>query len=113
MITYKVNGVEMTKAEFDRRFRKKQLHGGIDEILKSRQAPGGDQPSCWPMKSRALGVHTSQRKEAYEKSVALGVPTEFDEKGHAIFRDREHRRKYCQATNKGDADGGYRDFTGD
>jgi hypothetical protein len=105
---FMVNGQEVSEEEFRKR---ETLHGGIAEMLKSRKAPGGHQPACWPQKSRSLGVYPDQAKEAYDESVRIGVPTEFDSEGHAIFRDQEHRRSYCKATGFMDLDGGYGDHT--
>lgn len=59
----------------------------------------------WPIESDQAGVHPSQRKEAYEESVRLGVPTQFDSKGCAIFTDRQHQKQWLKAMkwhNKGD-----------
>lgn len=63
----------------------------------------------YPLLSDAAGVHPCQRQDAYEESVDLGVPTEFDGLGRAIFNSREHRRKYCRAKNYHDRDGSYGD----
>lgn len=61
------------------------------------------------MKSDAMGVHTSQAQEFYDESVALGVPTEFDKQGRAVFRDPSHRKNYCRAMGVHDRNGGYGD----
>jgi hypothetical protein len=57
---------------------------------------GGASPKCWPMKSRALAVHPSQRKE-------------FDKMGHPIFMSRGHRKQYAELVGATDFDGGYGD----
>lgn len=69
-----------------------------------RNAPGG-----WPLHSDSAGVHPCQREEAYNDSVANGVPTEFDPIGRAIFTSREHRRRYLRTYKLADKDGGYGD----
>lgn len=51
----------------------------------------------WPMKSDGMGVHPDQREEAYNESVSLGVPTQFDEKGFAVLADPQHRLKLAKA----------------
>ena len=63
----------------------------------------------WPIHSRAMGVHPSQIGEAKERAQKIGVPTEFDNKGKAIFTDRSHRKKYCEKLGYFDQDGGYGD----
>lgn len=66
--------------------------------------------SGWPMKCDAAGVHPDQAKEAYDESVRMGTPTEFDRTtGQAVFRDRAHRRDYLRSVGLHDRDGGYGD----
>ena len=50
----------------------------------------------WPVLSDAMGVHPDQRQEAYEESVALGVPTEYNSKGQAVVTSESHRRKLAK-----------------
>ncbi len=66
-------------------------------------------PGAWPLHSDSAGVHPSQRKEAYNDSVANRVPTEFDPIGRAIFTSREHRRKYLATYKLKDHDACYGD----
>ena len=71
---------------------------------------GGGMPSGgkgWPLKSDSAGVHPAQRQEAYEESVKLGAPTDFDRLGRAVFTDRQHRANYLKAKGMFDKDGGY------
>jgi len=70
---------------------------------------GGLRPSTWPMKSRALAVHPTQRRQYERFSEKHGVPTNFDEMGRPIFRTRDHRKKYCELVGATDFDGGYGD----
>lgn len=73
---------------------------------------GGMQPSTWPMISRALAVHSSQREEYTNFAAKHGVPTDFDKGGHPVFRDREHRKNYAKLVGAVDYEGGYGDHTG-
>lgn len=64
----------------------------------------------WPMRSDAAGVHPSQCGKAYEQSVAMGVPTQFDkETGQAIFENRSQRKAFLAAKGMYDRNGGYGD----
>jgi hypothetical protein len=70
-----------------------------------RSAPGN-----WPMKSDAAGVHPSQVKAAWDESVGMGVPTNFDsDTGQAIFESRSHRKAFLKAKGMYDRSGGYGD----
>ena len=97
---YKLNGKLVSRKEF--------LSGkkGIDfeGYGAMIQASG-----AWPQYSDAVGVHSCQRKEAYEQSVALGVPTQFDVQGRAVFESRGHRKKYLRKAGFYDRDAGYGD----
>jgi hypothetical protein len=58
---------------------------------------GGQQPSCWPLRSQAAGVGVEQIDEqiAYDRSV--GLSSEFDRKsGDAIFHGAKERKKYLR-----------------
>lgn len=77
------------------------------------EAPGVPSDSAWPMHSYALGVRPEQRMEAQEHSRDIGVPTEFDRKGDAVFRNRKHRKRYCKAAGFFDRDAGYGDAAPD
>ena len=70
---------------------------------------GGMGTSTWPMKSKALAVHPSQRKEYTEFAKKNGVPTEFDKTGHPVFRTKQHRKRYAELVGATDFDGGYGD----
>lgn len=82
------------------------------EYVRDYQAEHGHvphSPGLWPMVSTSMGVSPRQRKEAYEESVKMGVPTRFDEKGRAVFETRGQRKRYAQAMGFRDNDGGYSD----
>ncbi len=66
-------------------------------------------PSCWPLHSEAMGVNPDQIPEAVQNAKERGVPTDFDAQGRAIFTDRSHRKKFLQAHQMHDKDGGYGD----
>lgn len=68
-------------------------------------------PAAWPIKSRALAVHPSQRQEYIDFAKDHGVPTDFDKEGHPEFRTRKHRKEYCELVGAIDLDGGYGDPT--
>ncbi len=70
---------------------------------------GGQQASTWPMVSKALAVHPTQRKEYAEFASNNGVPTDFDVQGHPVFRTKKHRKKYAELVGATDFDGGYGD----
>lgn len=85
----------------------------IDGLTFKRDFRGELSPrACtgnWPMYSDAAGVHPDQIKEAYEKSVKDGVPTQFTPDGRAIFTSRKHRKDYCRTIGMHDRNGGYGD----
>ena len=64
-------------------------------------------PGTWPMASDAAGVHPDQVKEAVAHSEAIGIPTQFDSEGRAIFTGPRHRKAYCEAIGLYDRNGGY------
>jgi hypothetical protein len=63
----------------------------------------------WPMRSEALGVMPGQQAAAIHESRLAGCPTHFDSDGRAVFEDRNHRKKYCEAFGYFDKDAGYGD----
>lgn len=71
---------------------------------------GGTKVSAnWPMASDAAGVNPDQRQEAYDESVRLGVPTEFNSEGQAVFTSAAHRKEYCEKNGLFDRNAGYSD----
>jgi hypothetical protein len=61
-------------------------------------------------KSDAAGCHPLQAAEYERDAAERGVPTEFDRRtGQAIFRSREHRKRYCESRGIYDRSGGYGD----
>ena len=74
------------------------------ELGGARHRPGN-----WPMLSDAAGVSPDQVGEATRHSREIGIPTEFSRDGRAVFTDRAHRKKYCEAVGLYDRNGGYSD----
>ena len=95
---YRLNGRTVTRKQFLKNKR------GLGDGPAMTQFPG-----TWPQHSWAMGVLPQQIEEARAMSAHLGVPTEFDRKGRAIFTSREHRKRHCDAFGYGDFDGGYGD----
>ncbi len=69
----------------------------------------GARPDTWPMISRALAVHPTQREEYAKFAKENGVPTDFDPMGHPVFSDKNHRKRYAELVGATDFDGGYGD----
>lgn len=82
---YYLDGVEVTKEQFDASFPDQPL--------------GGGDPLCAfpPLHSEALAVHPDQIPEAVEDAKRKDVPTEFDPEGRPIFTSSAHFRKYARA----------------
>ena len=74
-----------------------------------RAEAGVHKPGNWPMESDAAGVSPRQRKEAMEHAASIGIPTEFNQDGQAVFTSARHRKRYCEAIGLYDRNGGYSD----
>jgi len=70
---------------------------------------GGLSPTTWPMRSNALAVHPSQRRQYMEFAAKNGVPTHFDERGKPVLRSKNHRKQYAELVGATDFDGGFGD----
>jgi hypothetical protein len=77
--------------------------------VKQRKKPVRQAVPRYPLKSASMGVHPSQVADAIADSEKKGVPTHFDARGRAEFRDRNHRRQFAKAYGAVDHDGGYGD----
>lgn len=66
-------------------------------------------PGNWPMVSDAVGVNPDQSAAASEHARSIGIPTEFNSQGQAVFTSARHRKKYCEAIGFYDRNGGYSD----
>lgn len=83
-----------------------------DTLYKRTRKTGraaGNRPWARPLASDALAVHPKQIKEAVEDARKKGVALDFDKHGRPLFRDRNHRKRYCKAYGIFDRDGGYGD----
>lgn len=95
---YLIDGVEVSKAVFDRRFPDKPLGDGTGLFGEHKT------------ESEALAVHPKQVHEAIEDARAKGVPTDFNlQTGAPIFRSRAHAKAYHQAYGIFNKDAGYGD----
>lgn len=74
-------------------------------VTERVQVAGVGGQAGWPMKSDALGVHPNQRQAAYEESVRLGVPTQFDRVGRAVLTDKSHAYKFRRVLGYFDRNG--------
>lgn len=66
-------------------------------------------PTCWPMKSEAMGVHVDQIQEATDRNRRHGVNVTYDSIGRAILPDRKERKKLLRLEGFFDKAGGYGD----
>ena len=61
------------------------------------EGKGGTRQSAnWPFHCYSVGVGESQREEAMAHSRKIGIPTEFDEQGDAVFTSQRHFKEYCE-----------------
>jgi hypothetical protein len=98
--TYFIDGIEVTKAEFDTTFPKKPL--GVPMQAQN--------PACWPMKSDALACHPEQIPEMMERDRKRGIASEYDPKdGRMILKDRGQRRDIMRSLGFHDNNGSYGD----
>lgn len=94
---YILNGKTVTREEFLRR------------KARNKGAPSGHRSNCWPMVCEMNGVHPDQIPEASRYLAERGAETDFTPDGSAIWRSREHRKRYCRAMGLYDRNGGYGD----
>ncbi len=85
---YFVDGVEVSKKEFDRVFPDAKPEVGTGIVRKTCNA--------WPMKSDGVAVHPKDRAAAIADAKRLGVPTYFDRQGRAVFESLGHQRRYLK-----------------
>lgn len=98
-ITYKVDGKECTREEYDAFSTVKPM--GVPML-------GGNTSACWPMKSDALAVHPEQIAEAMANDRKHGIATEYDpEDGRLILKDQAQKRDILKARQLHDNNGGY------
>ena len=63
----------------------------------------------WPMVSEMAGINPAQIGEYQEFDKKMGVPTDYTPEGDVVWRDRAHRKKYCEAHHLYDRNAGYSD----
>ena len=80
-----------------------------DNSVKIEGVKGVRLSATWPMTSIAAGVSAEQRQEAIDTSIAMGVPTDFNADGDAVFRSPGHKREYLRARGLYDRNAGYGD----
>ena len=105
--------MQMSIARMSRRQRKDgriRLKDGIYAQRIYQSLPHNlDTAGCWPQYSDSMGINPNQTEEAMTADREMGVPSEYDKRGRIIFRDRAHRKKFCEAHQFYDKDGGYAD----
>jgi hypothetical protein len=106
---YFVDDQEVSKSEFDRLVMPKGKRGLTCGVPPSTIASSH---KAWPRLSDAFGVAPSQKNEAQEQSIKLGVPTEFTDDGRAILKSTTHQRDLQKALGLHNRDGGYGEVTG-
>lgn len=86
------------------KFKCRQHHRGSNQmqVVKCH--------GLWPMVSDACAVMPHQVKERLAACEKRGVPTEHTPLGQPIFRDRKHRKDFCErVAGQIDRNGGYSD----
>lgn len=97
---YTLDGVEVSKEDFDAAFPDHELTGS---------GPGGHLPGAWPILSDVMGVHPDDIPAAAARDRQLGVPTGYTPDGRAVFESRGHRARFLKAHGYHDRKGGYGD----
>lgn len=92
---------------YRRRFCYDPKLGEVVEIKMPTRA--SRRKATYPLKSETLGVHSSQRMDAIQESIDVGVPTDFTPDGKAVLESPGHRKRYAEALGYFDKDGGYGD----
>jgi len=108
----------------DECFETKELHRSIEkrndlvkcqcgkDMRRDIQAEQGGHRAIndtYPFASYALGIDPSEVAEHTAKDIANGVQTEYNGDGEPIFRDKSHRKKYCESYGYYDRNAGYGD----
>lgn len=86
-----------------------EFYRSLYRRTRSSGRAGGNRPWSRPLASDALAVHPEQIPEAIEDARKKGISIDFDSLGRPLFRDRNHRKRYCRAYGIYDRDGGYSD----
>ncbi len=103
---FSVNGVMLSEEELAAKESK------FHEIVESGHAPGGSHPSCWPMRSNALGINPEQIEEQQLADREMGLNLTYDPKtGECIIPDQTTFKKACVANGVHHRNAGYSDAT--
>jgi hypothetical protein len=100
-IIYKIEGREVTKAEFDA--------ACLTKPLARPPMLGGNTTTGWPMKSDGMAVHPDQVPEVMARNKKHGVYIDYDTDGCPILPDRGARRELMKIEGLIDRQGGYGD----
>jgi hypothetical protein len=97
---YFVNGVEVTKREFDRCFPDRARE--LSRTERRRMAKAG--AARWPLKSTAMAVHPEQVEEANEHLKKNGCASRHDADGRLVIPDGGDRKRVMRLRNALDRD---------
>jgi hypothetical protein len=84
-------------------------HCNLCDLFANGISGTGHQPSCWPMKSLALGCHPNQVEEITARNRKHGVNVSYDRFGRALIPDRGERKKLLKLEQLHDNNGCYGD----
>jgi hypothetical protein len=65
----------------------------LKSLLSGGEEVGGQRPSCWPMKSYAMGFHPSQVKKANELHAKAKTGCYHDKTGRLVIPDNGARKR--------------------
>lgn len=87
---YFVAGKEVTQKQYEKLYPPLTTDGRIGLFMTASTR-------SWPYTSRSVGCHPLDREKFIAAAKAEGVPTDYDQRGHAIFTSREHQRRFAKA----------------
>ena len=101
-----VNGKRLSQRQCD------AMPSRFHEIVESGQPPGGSRPSCWPMRSNALGINPDQIDEQMRADKEMGLNLGYDRQtGECLIPDQSMFKKACVANGIHHMEAGYSDAT--
>lgn len=105
--------LQMSIAEYDERVEDGEITLDDGRKAKVDWSAFGSISSCpsnYPMESDNMGVNPIQIKDQMAEDARRGVPTSYNpETGAAIYTDKTHRKRHCEAYKHYDRNGGYSD----